>query len=151
MMGFVQKSDSVSYMLDMGEDTAEVVSNIVRRAESARTQTLPKKKRARTLGSADTPASEYYTCSDSPSGSPSVTPRRPARSRACVRLLHSDFATDSIELPREADCEVIEISGSFDRAEPDMSCSTSSNSSSNFDIESEVCGLRTSSNLVQPI
>jgi len=133
MSGVVEKSDSVSYMLDLREDAAEMVSKFVRRS-----QTLPKKRRAKTIA-CGTPMSEYYTCGESPPESPDVTPRRPVRSRACVRLHRDDFATDSIDLPRETSCEVIEISRSFDRMEPDMSCSTSSNSSSNFDIESEVC------------
>lgn len=138
MMGVVEKSDSVSYILDIKEDTQDVLESIVRRA-----QTLPKKKsRSRLVGACDG-SSDDYACvessSDTPGISPAMTPRRPnIGSRNCVRLLQTDFASDSIDLPREADCEVIEISGSFDRPEPDMSCSTSSNSSSNFDIESEV-------------
>lgn len=60
MIGVVEKSDSVSYMLEMTEDTSEIVSNIIRRAESmrssSRSQTLPKKKRSKTssVSSTDT-------------------------------------------------------------------------------------------------
>lgn len=175
MKGVVEKSDSVSYMLEMTEDSSEIVTNIIRRAESLRSTTrevnVPKKKRSKALsissidsslkrnGSIDnefrpknlsTPNATSNTfdydrqAEFSPKNSPMVSPIHSYPVNKIVKLNQDDFSTDSIELSSE-DCEIIEITKSFDKSEKnvEMVTSTSSNSSSSskgshFDIESDV-------------
>lgn len=191
MIGVVEKSDSVSYMLEMTEDTSEIVSNIIRRAESmrssSRSQTLPKKKRSKTssVSSTDTdfsPAtpkrlegisinSEGFQPSlistptlsptfdfdshnsfsnrllDARGGDASSNPS-PIQFpiNKSVKLNQNDFTTDSIELNTDNDCEIIEITQSFDKTDKNTEMVTSTSSSissssngSHFDIESDIC------------
>lgn len=161
MKGVVQKSDSVSYMLEMTEDSSEIVTNIIRRAESmryaSRSQTLPKKKRPKTysVSSVDAlPPYEDYLSGNKPCAS---SPKYPFHKvydmqvtstpkNKIVKLQPNDFIPDALELTGDDRCEIIEITKNFDRAVKgeDMnemsysSCSSSSENGNNFDIESDI-------------
>ncbi|KAK6636036.1 hypothetical protein RUM43_009688 [Polyplax serrata] len=160
MKAVVEKSDSVSYMLEMMEDSSEIVTNIIKRAESLRStnrdQVLGKKRRPKvsSVGSNEATSTKRNLSVEDDfrpgiMSTPNLSPneyeterhRHHHQNATSSSRQHSYNVNKAVKLSQEdfatdsidlgnEDCEIIEITKCFYKTDKNGEMVTSTSSSS---------------------